>query len=138
MDMGLITLVLLAAFAMLYLSKSIGAKSEIIAGIVAKIEENLDQFTLWSAVYGLAGAVLSLTMDFNGSDMFIRFFANVMIVILASPFVFDKICLKLPASTNPIIIRETGNVIKFVSRNEKYFGYIAAAAAGLLFAAVFK
>jgi len=134
--MGLVTLILLSAFTMLYLSKII--KSNFIIKIVSKIEENLDSFTMFSAIYGAVGVVVTIVMAYSGADMFIRVAANSIIVMLSLPFVFDRISLKMQGKSNPIIIKELGNIIKFVTRNEKIFGFIAGIISVLLFGIMFK
>ena len=136
--MGLITLVFLLAFTALYLSKSLEKKPELVTKAVESITTHLDKVALWGAGYGIAGAILTLIMVYGGGDMFVRLVANVMIFLMALPFVFEQQLPKFQEKVNPAIIVEAKNIIGFVTKQDKYVGYAGAAVSLLLFAVLFR
>ena len=136
--MGLVTLVFLLAFTALYLSKSLEKKPEMMTQIVGKISDNLDKVALWGAGYAAVAAVFSLIMGYSGGDMFVRLLSNVMIILMALPFVFEQLLPKFQEKANPAILEEAKNFVGFVTKQEKYVGYAGAAAGLLLFAVLFR
>ena len=136
--MGLITLALITAFSLLYLSKSLEKKPAVMTRAVDLISSNLDKVALWGAVYGVIGVVFTLVMVYSGSDMFVRLVANLLIIMMALPFVFEKMLPKFQEKLNPVIIEESKNMIGFITRQEKYVGYIGAAFSLILFAILFR
>ena len=136
--MGLVTLVFLLAFTALYLSKSLEKKPAVMTQAVEKIAANLDKVALWGAGYGAVAAILSLVMGYSGGDMLVRLVANIMIVLMALPFVFEHLLPKFQEKANPAIIEETKNLVGFVTKQEKYVGYVGAGAGLLLFAVLFR
>jgi len=136
--MGLITLVFLLTFTTLYLSKSMEKKPELVTMVVDKITIHLDRISLWGAGYGLIGAVLTLLMVYSGGDMFVRLLANVMIFLMALPFMFEQLLPKFQEKMNPAFIEEAKNIVGFVTKQDKYIGYAGAVVSLLLFAVLFR
>lgn len=136
--MGLVTLVLLFAFVALYLSKSLDKKPEAMTSAVEKISGNLDKLALWGGAYGVAATLLTPVMGFGGGDMFIRFISNVMIMMMALPFVFNRFLPKFEEKLNPAILEEVKNFVGFITKQEKYVGYAGAVIGILLFAVLFR
>ncbi len=136
--MGLITLAILVALTLLYVSKSLEKKPEFVTTVVAKISENIDKVALYGAIYGLVVAILSLIMISGAVDMLVRLIANVMIVVMALPFILEKLLEKFAAKLNPVIIEEAKTFSAWVVKQEKYVGYAGAGAAVLLFAVLFR
>src|SRR5436190_862191 len=132
--MGLVTLAFLLAFTALYLSKSLEKKPEFVNQAVTKINDHLDKVSLYGAVYAVVAALLTLIMVYGGGDMFVRLTANIMIILMALPFVFEKMMPKFQEKMNPVIIEEAKNVVGWVTKQEKYVGYAGAVISLLLFA----
>ncbi len=130
--MGLVTLVFLLAFTLLYLSKSLQKKPELMTQAVDKITTHLDQVALWGAVYGVAGAIMTLIMISNGGDMLVYLAANVLVTLMALPFIFDKAVGKYQEKVNPAIMEEAKNLVGWVTRQEKYIGYAGTVCSLLL------
>lgn len=135
--MGLITLVFLLAFTALYLSKSLEKKPEFLTQVVGKITANLDKLAFWGACYGLVASVMTLIMA-SGSDMFVRLLANVMIMLMALPFVVAQYLPQFQDKMNPVIAEEIKNGAAWLTKNEKYVGYAGAGLGLVLFAVVFR
>jgi hypothetical protein len=135
--MVLITLAFLLAFTALYLSKSLEKKPEFVTKVVEKITANLDTVALAGLVYGLVAAILALIMV-SGGGMLLRLVGNILIVVMALPFVFEQQLPKFKEKMNPAIIEEIRKVIGMISKQEKYVGYAGAAASLLLFAIAFS
>ncbi len=136
--MGLITLIFITAFTILYLSNALEKKPELVTKAAEQIKAHIDQLALWGAAYGAIALVLTLLMNANGGDMLIRFLANIMVIVMALPFIFDKIAAKFQAKANPAILEEVKHAVGWVTRQEKYIGYVGAALSLLLFAVVFR
>jgi hypothetical protein len=136
--MGLVTLALITTFSLLYLSKSLGKKPAVITRVVDLISNNLDKVALWGAAYAFIAAVLTLVMVYNAGDMLLRLVANLMIVVMALPIVFERMLPKFQEKLNPVIVEESKNLIGWVTKQEKYVGYAGAALSLLLFAVLFR
>lgn len=136
--MGLITLAFLLSFTILYLSKTMEKKPALAARAVETITTHLDKIALWGAGYGIVGALLTLVMVYGGGDMFIRLIANIMIFLMALPFVFEQMLPKFQEKMNPAIIEEAKNIVGFVTKQDKYIGYAGAVVSLLLFAVLFR
>ncbi len=136
--MGLITLLLLLAITVLYLEKTIENKPAFLNNISVLLHNNIKILTFWGALYGVVGIILTPTMAYSGGDVLIRVVANLMIIIMALPFIFDIYAEKLEEKTNPIVKKELSRAIEGIKKQEKIIGYIAAVICILLFAVVFK
>lgn len=136
--MGLITFFLLGAFSLLYISNSIPNKPAFIDKAVSLISENIEKLAIVGVIYGLVAAFLTPLMVFGVVDILARLFGNLMIVILALPFTFDKIVAKYPETLNGPVVDEFGILIKRITRQEKLFGIIGTVLTVVLFAVIFK
>ncbi len=136
--MGLVTLILLLAFTALYLSKSLEKKPELLMQGVQKMTDHLDQLALWGAIYGVIASILVLIMVSSGGDMLIRLLANVLIVLMALPFVLERQLPKFQEKMNPAITEEIKHGAAWIIKREKYVGYAGAAISLLLFAVLFR
>jgi hypothetical protein len=135
---GLATLVFLLAFTALYLSKSLEKKPAFLTQAVDKITAHLDDVSLWGALFGAAAAVMTLIMIYNTTDMLVRLVCNVMVVLMALPFVFDKIAAKYQEKVNPAIMEEARNFVGWITKQEKYISYAGVVFSILLFSVVFR
>ena len=77
-------------------------------------------------------------MVYGVGDLFIRLVANMLIVLMALPFVFDKISPMIQEKTNEVVVEEISKFIAGIKNKEKYIGYFALVICALLFAVVFK
>ncbi|MFH1157686.1 MAG: hypothetical protein V1721_02195 [Pseudomonadota bacterium] len=142
--MGLITLMFLLALTVLYLGKAMKKKPEILTQTIEKITAHIDVIALWGAVYGVVAASLTIIMFFSPSEMLLRLAANVLIVLMALPFIFDRIVAKLDEKfhekmqMNPAIVREAKHIVEWVTRKEEYIGYVGGVVSLFLFAVIFK
>jgi hypothetical protein len=136
--MSLITLALVLAFAALYLSRSLEKKPEALVRVVDKINPHIDIIALWGAAYGAVCFFLSLLMHLSAVDMLVRLAANGLVVLMALPFIFEKLAGKYADKVNPAIMDEARNFVSWIVRNEKAFGYAGTAAGVLLFVVLFR
>ena len=90
------------------------------------------------AAYAVVAALLTLIMVYGGGDMLVRLLANVMIVLMALPFVCEKMVPKFQEKMNPVIIEEVKNFTTWLTKQEKYIGYVGAVISLLLFAVLFR
>jgi len=142
--MGLITLVLLLAFTVLYLSKSLKKKPDILMQVVEKITMHIDVIAIWGALYGIIATSITIIMTFGPAEMLLRISANVMIILMSLPFIFDRIVEKLDEKLhekirmNPAIVKEAKHIVEWVTRKEEYVGYTGVVISLLLFAVIFN
>ena len=136
--MGLITLFFLLALTAVYLSKTLEKKPEFVNQVVVKINDHMDKVALWGASWGGGAAILTLVMGYSGGGMMVRLLANVLIILMALPFVMEQQLPKFQEKMNPVILEEAKNFSGFVTKQEKYIGYAGAAISLLLFAVVFR
>ena len=87
---------------------------------------------------------MTIIMAFSLSEMLIRLSANVIIILMALPFVFDSILAKLDEKfhekmqRNQAIINEGKHFVEWVTRKEEYIGYVGVVISLLLFAVIFN
>ena len=136
--MGLITLLVTIAFTVLYYGRSMEKKPEPLVLVTNKIMTHVGQIAYWGGVYGIVAAFLTLLMRYGISDMFIRLLNDVMICLMALPFIFDKLTEKYNGKVNAAILEEARNLVGWVSRNEKAVSYIGTVCAARLFFTLFK
>ncbi len=136
--MGLITLILLLALTVLYLEKTIENKPPFLMNISTILHTNIQKFTFWAAIYGIIGIILTPTMAYTGGDVLIRIVANLMVVIMVIPYIFDTYAANLEEQTNQVVRKEISRVVDIIKNQEKIIGYLAAVICALLFAVVFK
>lgn len=136
--MGLITLVLLCAFTLLYLSSAIPKKPEFIEKTLAFIRQHLNYIAMAGVIYGFIAFCITPIMIGPPLDMFVRMAANLLLVIMALPLTFDRLLGSNEQKINAAILKELRNSIALVSRHEVIVGGAGAVAAILLFATVFR
>lgn len=136
--MGLITLILVIAFSALYLSKSLGRKPEPVAFAIDKMNAHINEVALYSSIWGVAAAIITLAMHYGTGGLLIRLVANMAICAMALPYIIDRVTMKYQGKINTVIIEEAKSFVAWISRNEKNLGYIGAACGVVLFAVLFK
>ncbi|HEX2752642.1 MAG TPA: hypothetical protein VHP34_05970 [Alphaproteobacteria bacterium] len=136
--MGLVTLLLLGAFTLLYLSKSISKKPEALEKAVQWLQDNMRYLALGGVIYGFVAFCLTpIAGALTPIDMCVRMWANLLLVAMALPYCFDVLVSKYREKINAAILEETRGVVTWVSTNEKIFGFVGGATCILLFVAVF-
>lgn len=135
---GLLSLVLLVAFTMLYLASSIASKPKFMEDAIAFMTARLQQISFFGAIYALIAAALYVLLAWDHTTRLVGLFANVLIILMALPHAFEQIAAKFEGKINAAILEESRATIGFVTRREKVFGYIGAATALVLFAVVFR
>lgn len=136
--MGLITFLMLGAFSLLYISKTWENKPAFVQTAVDFLNRNLEMLAIVGLVYGLVAAILTPIMIYLPLDMFVRLIANVMIIVMALPYSFDKIATKYSGKMNSAVEKEGRNFVGWISANEKTVGIAGAVVTVLLFAVIFR
>lgn len=130
--MGLISVISLLSFVFIllltlfYVSKTLATKPAPLVQVVDKVNAYINQIALWGSVCGVLGVLLTLMVSYTGGEMMIRLLANLMIVLMALPFIFDKLAAKFRDKINPAIEEEAKNLVGWITRQEKYVGYAGA------------
>lgn len=137
--MALTSLILILVFTALYLHKSLEKKPEVLTKVVDKITPHIDQVGFWGVIYGLVAMVLTLLFGYSSLDMLVRLLTNFMIALMALPFVLDRLIAFVQQKvSNPVIIDEIRNLVGWVSKNERFIGYMGALCSVVLFVVLFK
>jgi hypothetical protein len=136
--MGLITLLIAIAFTVLYFGRSLEKKPEQLVRVTGIMMTHIDKIARWGGAYGITATVLTLVIGYSAGDMLIRLVNNLMICMMALPFIFDKLTEKYHGKVNAAIMEEARNLVGWVSRNEKYLSYAGATCAAVLFFMLFK
>ena len=136
--MGLISLVLLCAFTLLYLSSAIQNKPTFVEQTLGFIKQNLNYIAMGGLIYGFVAFCISPISTAGGLHVFVRMAANALIVLMAIPYTFEKLIAEHEAKINAALLKEARNIIGAISAKSKIFGYAGAVVALLLFAVVFN
>lgn len=142
--LSLISLLLLTAFALLYISKSLEKKPELLVRIVDFITKHLDLVALAGLGYGIVCFFLSLLQGYATIDLIIHLISNILIALMALPITFDRVVSMISAKypehveKSKAIIEELRNFSIWIIKQEKAFGYTGAAFAVLLFVITFR
>jgi len=136
--MGLVTLLLLGAFTLLYLSKSIAKKTNSVEKAVKWIQSNMRYLALGGVIYGFAAFCLTpIVGGMTPLNMCVRLWANLLLMAMALPYCFDSLVSRYREKINAAILEESRAVITWVSGNEKIFGIVGGISCVLLFVMVF-
>jgi hypothetical protein len=135
---GLISLLLLGAFSLLYVSKTLGTKPEFVTKAVDFITKNIDTLALVGLVYGLFAILMTPVVTYGAAGILVRMLCNIVLVVLTMPYAFEKIVAKSEGKINEAIASEFRNFINWTAGQEKIMGYSGAVATVMLFAVVFE
>jgi|GEM_PF-1508937 len=136
--MGLITLLFLGTFTLLYLSKSVSKKADVVEKAVKWIQDNMRYLALGGVIYGFVAFCLTpIVGGLTPMSICTRMWANLLLVAMALPYCFDVLIAKYREKINTAILEESRGVVTWVSTNEKIFGFVGGATCVLLFVDVF-
>jgi hypothetical protein len=136
--MGIITLLLLGAFTMIYLSSSIPKKPPFFEKALNFLFENMKYLGIGGLIYGLVDAVITPIQVYNIDYLVVRMLSDVMIVMMALPFCFDKLAEKYKDKANAAIISEIAGSVAWVRSKEKFVGGAGAVLCIVMFAFIFR
>ncbi|MBI1216725.1 MAG: hypothetical protein GC185_13025 [Alphaproteobacteria bacterium] len=136
--MGLITLVLLGLFTLLYLSNSIPKKSPAIVKTLEWINKNIRMLAAGGLIYGFIATFLTPIMIYWPTAMFIRMAANMVLVLMALPYMFDRFREKHGDKVNKAILDETSNLVDWLRGKAFVLGVLGGVMALLQFAVIFR
>jgi hypothetical protein len=133
--LSLATFLLLLAFTVFHLSKTMEKKPPVLEKVMSKMAAHMDALALWSVVYGLVASVLVLLTTADSGILLVNLAANILITLMALPFSFDNILVKIGhQGDNPAIIEEARNLVNWVIKNERFISYAGVAVCIMLFA----
>lgn len=136
--MGIITLLLLGAFTMIYLSNSIPKKPPFFEKALNFLFENMKYLGVGGLIYGLVDAVITPIQVPNVDYLVVRMLSDVMIVMMALPFCFDKLVEKYKGKVNAAIIDEVAGSVAWVRSKDKFVGGAGAVLCIVMFAFIFR
>lgn len=136
--MGIITLLLLGAFTMIYLSSSIPKKPPFFEKALNFLFENMKYLGVGGLIYGLVDAAITPIQVPNVDYLVVRMLSDVMIVMMALPFCFDKLVEKYKDKVNKAIIDEVAGSVAWVRSKDKFVGAAGAVLFVVMFAFIFR
>lgn len=136
--MGLISLIIVGALGLYYVAHAMEGLPGFLQKAVAFLTQHLAKLTLWGLAYGVFAAFMTPIVVYNGSDLIVRLFANLMIIALALPYAIEQLAEKYPGKMDGAIMNELKSLISFVRNKEKLMGYIGLLASVLMFALLFR
>lgn len=136
--MGIITLLLLGAFTLIYASGWIPKKPPFIEKAIAFLFDNMKYLGVGAFVYGLIDAIITPLQVPNVEYMAVRMLSDILIVVMALPFCFDKLVEKHKHKINTAVLEEVSSSIGWVRANAKIVGAAGVVMTILLFAFVFR
>lgn len=136
--MGLISFLLISAFTLLYLSSAIPNKPPFVEKTLAFIKQHLNYIAMGGLIFGFVAFCITPIAGYAGTDILIRMLANLLIVIMAIPYTFEKLIAQHEAKINAAILKEVRNLIVTISAKDKIIGIAGAVLAVLLFATIFR
>ena len=139
MFLGLITILFLIVFSLLYISKALGSKSESMTKAVNRITDNLDQLAFWGVIYGLIATVLCpILISMNMLFLFVSLLGNITLIVLALPFAFERFIAKKAETMNAAILENLREIVVSITAREKILGYVGGGVAFLMLAVMFS
>jgi hypothetical protein len=136
--LGLVTFFLLGAFTLIYVSKIIKDKPDMLEKAVEVLNTNVEKIALGSLAYALIAAFLTPVVVFRASDMVVQLFANLLLIGMALPYGFDRLTEKYGARMNAAILEELRGMVGLVRRKETLFGLVGGATTLVLFVILFR
>ena len=130
--LSLITLCSLAAFTLIYLSAAISKKPPALEKIINGIKQNMDMISVLAVIYGFIAfmmvPVLMRGLPKNEAAMMILpMLANLVLIVMALPYMFHKLEPTLEKKLNGAIFNELKGAISGITAKEKIIGYIGGA-----------
>lgn len=140
--MALITLLLLLLFSALALRPTLSNPPQWLAKITDEAEARIDPLAMYTLVYGLVAIFLAAFFVHGTLDIVTRFFANIMLVLLALPAGAEQLTVRFsnrgPDDTNDAIMESLQDILAGLARNQALLGWVGVGAAVLLFAVMFR
>lgn len=130
--LSLITLCSLAAFTLIYLSAAMSKKPPALEKIINGIKQNMDMISVLAVIYGFIAfmmvPVLMRGLPKNEAAMMILpMLANLVLIVMALPYMFHKLEPTLEKKLNGAIFNELKGAISGITAKEKIIGYIGGA-----------
>jgi hypothetical protein len=135
---GLITLALLALFSLLYLSSSIPNKPPFIVKTLAWMQKNLNHLALAGVIFGFLAACLTPLRVYRAADMILGMLANITLVMMALPYMFDRFKAKHGAKMNRAIMEELTSLVGWIQQKAFLLGCVGAVMAAIEFILTFR
>lgn len=136
--MGIITLLLLGAFTLIYASGWIPKKPPFVEKAIAFLFDNMKYLGIGGFIYGLIDAVITPLQVPNVDYLVVRMVSDILIVVMALPFCFDKLVEKHKQKINAAVLEELSGSIGWVRANAKIVGAVGVVMTILMFAFVFR
>jgi hypothetical protein len=137
--MGLISFILICTFTLLYLSSSIASKPPVVEKTLAFIKQNLNYLAMGGLIFGFVDfCIAPLTPVLTAPQVFIRMAADLLIVIMAIPYTFEKLIAQYEGKINAAILKEVRNIVSAISAKSKTIGIASVVLAVLLFGTIFS
>ena len=136
--LGFFSFLVLATLCVIYLGKSFSGKNALLDKVNSILAPHMDKLPMVALAYGLFASFVTPMAVLNGTDMMIRLAANVLIVLMALPYVFDKLIANYQEKINAAVLEELRHLVDWSNRNAKTVTYVALFVGVLLFATLLR
>lgn len=136
----IITLVILAAFTLLYTKNFLPRKPQIVEKALSWLMQNISTIAVVSLIYGLFTIIMiPFTNLGTATDTVILLASTLIMIVMALPFGFERLISGYEAKINQAILKELRSMIGGIEKNEKIVGAIAVIIGFfLLFAVLYR
>ena len=135
--LSLISFCLLSMFSLLYLSSAIPKKPPVVEKALTFIKTHLNYLAMGGAIYGFVAFCLAVMMIPVPLIKVVAMGAGLMLIVMALPFVFDKLVAKYEGKANTAILKELRTSVSMVTQNEVVIGIVGALLAAAIFVTTF-
>lgn len=136
--MGIITMLLLGAFSLIYAGGWIPKTWPYVQKMIAFLFDNMKYLGIGGFVYGLVDCLIAIIQVPNIDYLVVRVLSDILIVVMALPFCFDKLVAKHKGKINSAVMEEISGSIAWLRENDKVIGAAGAILTVLMFAFVFR
>ena len=136
--LAFISFILLLTLTATYLGKVFAGKNAGLDKVNALVSPHIEKIALIGLAYGIFAAFVTPMTVLNGADMMIRLAANILIILLCLPNVFDKLVANYQDKLNSAVLDEMRHLVDWANRNAKMVTYVALFVAVLLFATLLR
>ena len=122
----------------MYLGKVFAGKNASLDKMNASLAPLSDKLMMVGLAYGIFASFVTPMTVLSGTDMIIRLVANILLVLMCLPHVFDRLVANHQDKINTAVLEELRHLIDWANRHVKLVTYIALFATVLLFATLLR
>jgi hypothetical protein len=128
----LLTFILVSAFTLLYLGNAIPKKPAPVEKAITMIKENINYLAMGGVIFGVIAVLIVPLMYYHPVVIFTNMFADLVLILMAAPFAFERILKDHEAKINTAILGELKKFMGWITGHSTIVGGVGVLAAVLL------